>query len=122
MLWGRSGRERGASHQSQLLFDVQYLSTNWDSAGCKRHATAAIEGVLQLVPGHWNKTAKEMIAGDIRACTQVQATKSRPEVEQALHGQRRDAGCDDGEGKICAVGNEHVVRPAVNESSGMKNK
>ena len=62
------------------------------------------------------------MAGDIRACTQVQATKSRPEVEQALHGQRRDAGCDDGEGKICAVGNEHVVRPAVNESPGMRNK
>jgi hypothetical protein len=74
------------------------------------------------VPGQWNKTAKEMMAGDISACTQVQATGSQPEVEQALHCQRRDTGCDDGEGKICAVGNKHVVRPVMNDSSGMKNK
>ncbi len=43
-----------------------------------------------------------------------------PEVEQSLHSEGCDAGGDDGEGEVGAVGNKNVVRPVIERMGHMR--
>ena len=68
------------SHYAQLILDGTDLSPHSDAAGGQRFMVVALERILQLMPGNTN----EKMGDDAGGC-------ALPEVEEALHGERRNA-------------------------------